>query len=91
MPRVDLRRVSLTDHARKRILGREIPHDAIWGAVDHPFATRILPDGREVRTAPATVRSRRAWVSVVLERRDALHLRVITAYPRGRRGVARTA
>ena len=91
MPNVDGNRVSLSDHARKRILGRQIPHQAIWVALDHPFATRVRPDGSEIRTAAATVHSRRAWVSVVLERMSARHLRVITAYPRTRRRGARIA
>ena len=85
MRRVSANHVSLTDHARERILARRIPHRAIWGALDHPFATRILPDGREMRTVPATVQRRRAWVSVVFERRDPGRMVVITAYPRTRR------
>ena len=86
-----MNRVRLTDHARKRIFRRDIPHRAIWGAVDHPFATRRLPDGREVRTVSATVRNRRSWVSVVLERISHGHVLVITAYPRARRRMQSTA
>ena len=77
--------VRLTDHARERIIGRKIPHRAIWGALDRPFTTRPLPGGREVRTVPARLRSRRAWVSVVVERMGPDDVRVITAYPRGHR------
>ena len=89
MPRVPVNRIRLTDHARERIYARRIPHDAIWGALDHPFSTQILPDGLEVRTVPATVRSRWTWVSVVLGRLKRGGMVVITAYARTRRRTQR--
>ena len=85
MPRIGVNQIRLSDHARQRIIGRQIPHGAIWGAVDHPFSTAVTAEGRGIRTAPAVVGARRTWISVVLERLDPRRLVVITAFLGGRR------
>ena len=84
MPLFAGRYVALSRHAWERIHARAVPQQAVRAAIEDPFSTRELEDGRVLCSVPAPVRSRWAWVQVVLRREDDGRLVVITVYPRER-------